>query len=163
MGNKSSCCDHGKPIRRETRALKQRWTFHDGDYKQINDPFFIYSIRPTAIYSNAEDDSIDGFNIQLTQQHDWLVGQSGPRGSLCLPSEHTIRLKKEHEGKNFFNIQQAHSIGSNGIKLSCDFSFDGKTSNMLKCASQGDENTKIDSIGPSNFVSENAYFAKIVK
>ena len=52
-----------------------------------------FNFRSKAIFvSEDNEDSIDAFNIQLTKEHDWVITQSLPKGSILVDGELEKRL-----------------------------------------------------------------------
>lgn len=121
MGNLQPC--NYKPKRLLNDKLKEKNVFGCTEFRKLNDPFFNVNIRHRAIFMDGNnDDSIDMYNIQMTHDNEWVVSNREPKGSLLIGTEYDRAKELENRDKTYFNIQQAHSIKSQNVRLTSEAS-----------------------------------------
>jgi hypothetical protein len=117
MGNSNSgaCAYNKEPIKMD--AKNNADYLRNSEKVRINEPFFLTNIKPKAVFVDDDEDSIIACNIAMTQENDWVVTSSLPKGSFVFPGVETEkRLAAEKKKPNLYNIQQAHSINTASIQ-----------------------------------------------
>jgi hypothetical protein len=117
MGNSNSgaCAYNKEPIKMD--AKNNADYLRNSEKVRINEPFFLTNIKPRAVFVDDDEDSIIACNIAMTQENDWIVTSSLPKGSFVFPGvEMEKKLLAEKKKHNLYNIQQAHSINTASIQ-----------------------------------------------
>ena len=150
MGN-SAFCNYKPKVLKSDDKSNNKHILSYVEFKKLNIPFYNVNIRHRAIYIDDNNrDSIDQYNIQMTQDNEWKVQTREPKGSLYIGKEYDTKKQKESSQNTYFNIQQAHSIKSQNVRLTCDSNFYNTTKDKQCSQNQAYDGTSYGSTNIGN-------------
>jgi len=113
-------------------ANKQVDFLRNSDKVRINEPFFLTNIKPKAVFVDDDEDSIIACNIAMSEENDWIVTSSLPKGSFVFPgAELEKKIQEQKKKQCLFNIQQAHSINTASIQAN-ENSYHNRDTGLMK-------------------------------